>query len=93
MITLKIETQRDPWNTLLLIVFFLYYIRTLVMLLRSGIIGLLDLHIYQFNLPFCLTNILVPCSSYHVTKFPAIQKSLGVLNREFKTVTMVKEVL
>lgn len=63
------------------------------MLLRSGIIGFLDLHIYQFNLPFCLTNILVPCSSYHVTKPPAIQKSLGVLNREFKAVTMVKEVL
>lgn len=93
MITLKIETQRDPWNTLLLIVFLLDYIRTLVMLLRSGIIGFLDLHIYQFNLPFCLTNILVPCSSYHVTKPPAIQKSLGVLNREFKAVTMVKEVL
>lgn len=73
MITLKIETQRDPWNTLLLIVFSLYYIRTLVMLLRSGIIGFLDLHIYQFNLPFCLTYILVLCSSYHVTKPPVIQ--------------------
>lgn len=43
------------------------------MLLRSGIIGFLDLHIYQFNLPFCITYILAPRSSYHVTKSPAIQ--------------------